>query len=55
VVSRACRYAIRMAAAAWLLAIVLFLLSACGGGDADEDEHKTIQPPNCISNPEQCK
>ena len=52
---RACRYAIRLAATAWLLFIVLVLLSACGGGDADEDDRKTINPPDCVTNPEACK
>lgn len=52
---RACRYALRATAAAWLVALVLALLCACGGGDADEDDVKTINPPNCISNPEACK
>ena len=35
------------------LALAL-LLTACGGGDL-EDDTKTPTPPNCTANPEQCK
>jgi hypothetical protein len=30
-------------------------LSACGGGERDEEDHKDTQPVNCPQHPEQCK
>jgi hypothetical protein len=47
------RWPLRLLAAMWLLALALFL-SACGGGDADDDR-KDTDPPPCTTNPETCK
>ncbi len=30
-------------------------LSACGGGESDEDAHKDTTPPACEQQPELCK
>lgn len=53
--SRACRHAIRLAALAWMLALILGLLAACGGGDCDDDADKSTQPPDCKAHPELCR
>jgi hypothetical protein len=59
---RACRRfragpaGIQAAALFTLLALVLALLSGCGGGDADEDDQATTPAkPQCTTNPELCK
>ena len=49
------RFCLRLAAASWLVALVLVLLTACGGGESDEEDHKDTTPPNCQLNPELCK
>lgn len=60
--SRACALYLRAAVLAWAIALVLVLLSACGGGDDDEcdpdtDPHcrKTTEPVDCRANPEKCQ
>jgi hypothetical protein len=53
--SRYTRFCLRLAAASWLVALVPVLLTACGGGECDEDDQKTQQPVDCKAHPEQCK
>ena len=47
-------WTLRALATLWLIALVL-VLSACGGGESDEDAHKDTQPVDCQQHPEQCK
>lgn len=48
------RITVRLLATAWLIALVL-VLSACGGGETDEEAHKDTNPPACQQHPELCK
>lgn len=43
------------AAAVGLLVGLICLLSACGGGETDEEAHKDTDPPACQQHPELCK
>lgn len=38
-----------------LLVVLALLLSACGGGESDQDDHKDANPPHCQQRPELCK
>lgn len=37
------------------LAAVLVLLTACGGGDPDDDGRAQVGPPDCRAQPELCR
>ncbi|MDP2008201.1 MAG: hypothetical protein Q8K45_21225 [Rubrivivax sp.] len=37
------------------VAILSILLSACGGGELEEEGRGTINPPACTDRPELCK
>lgn len=43
------------AAAVGLLVGLICLLSACGGGETEEEHHKDTHPVNCQQRPELCK
>lgn len=53
---RTSRLTLRLLAMLWLVGMVL-LLSACGGGETEEDAQegrKSPQPPQCQLNPKAC-
>lgn len=37
-----------------LILVLLFLVSACGGGDPEEGDRAFIGPPNCEARPLLC-
>lgn len=46
----------RFCATGIVLCLVLILLSACGGGDWEEDDAtKSTTPPDCKAQPELCR
>lgn len=47
-------WTLRLLSAMWLVALAL-VLSACGGGESEEDAHKDTNPPACQQHPELCK